>query len=307
MPQVSVVVATRDRPVRLAALLSSLSSQTLRDFEVVVVDDGSIKGMPPLPEGVRLIRLERSAGPSAARNAGWRVARSPLVAFTDDDCVALPGWLATLVAAAQAQPGAIVQGPVAPVPEERSRLGPFSRSLWVEHLGPWYQAANVLYPRDLLDRLGGFDAAAFPFAGEDCDLAWRAFESGADAVWAPEALVHHAVSQLGPAGTLRVALRWSESVALFRRHRALRREALTYGVFWKGSHYLLARALVALALPRLPRLLRLWLAAPYARHLLLRGSRDGGGPVAAPWYALHDLVELFAVLRGAARSRTFVI
>ena len=307
MAQVSVVVATRDRPERLAALLASLSAQTLRSFEVVVVDDGSVKGTVPVPEGVRLIRLDESVGPSAARNAGWRATRSPLVAFTDDDCVASPEWLAALVAAAQVLPGAIVQGPVAPLPEERSRLGPFSRSLWVEELGPWYQAANVLYPRELLERLGGFDAAAFPFAGEDCDLAWRAFESGAEAVWAPEARVHHAVNELGPEGTLRVALRWSESVALFRRHRALRREALTYGVFWKGSHYLLARALVALAFPRLPRPLRLWLAAPYARHLLLRGSRDGGGPVAAPWYALHDLVELFSVLRGAVRHRTLVI
>ena len=78
-------------------------------------------------------------------------------------------------------------------------------------------------------------------------------------------------------------------------------------MFWKGSHYLLFRLLLALALRRAPRLLRLWLAAPYARHLLLRGARDGGGPFAAPWYALHDLVELFAVLRGAVRSRTLVI
>ena len=305
MAQVSVVVATRDRPERLAALLSSLSAQTLRSFEVVVVDDGSVKELPPLPSFARLIRHEHPLGPSAARNAGWQAADTALIAFTDDDCVPEPRWLAALVAAAR--PGALVQGSVAPQPSELDRLGPFSRSLWVDSLGPWYQAANVLYPRELLERLGGFDAAAFPFAGEDCDLAWRAFESGAEAVWAPDARVHHAVNELGPAGTLRIALRWSESVALVRRHRGLRREALTYGVFWKGSHYLLFRALLALALPRLPRALRLWLAAPYARHVLLRGSRDGGGPLAAPWYALHDLVELFAVLRGAARSRTFVI
>jgi GT2 family glycosyltransferase len=305
-PQVSVVVATRNRAKRLAALLQSLDAQTFRDFEVVVVDDGSVKGAE-VPGGVRLIRHERPLGPSAARNAGWRAASSPYVAFTDDDCVVSPGWLEALVAAARAAPGAIVQGPVEPLPSERGRLGPFARSLWVERLGPWFQAANVLYPCELLERVGGFDAEAFPFAGEDCDLAWRAFEAGARAAWAPDARVHHAVNELGPAGTLRVAVRWGEAVGLIRRHPELRREALTYRVFWKGSHYLLVRALVALALPRLPRLLRLWLAAPYARHLLLRGSRDGGGPPAAPWYALYDFVELAAVARGAVRHRTFVI
>src|SRR4051812_2829832 len=305
VPEVSVVVATRDRPGRLAALLESLGEQSLRDFEVVVVDDGSLKGLPSLPQGVRLIRHERPLGPSAARNTGWRAASAACVAFTDDDCVVSPGWLGALLTAAR--PGAIVQGPVSPIPSERSRLGPFSRSLWVDRLGPWYQAANMLYPRELLERLGGFDADAFPFAGEDCDLAWRAFAEGAEPVWAPDALVHHAVNEFGPAGTLRVALRWSEAVRLFSRHPALRREALTYGVFWRGSHYLLFRALVALALPRRLWPLRLWLGAPYARHLLLRGSRDGGGPLAAPWYALHDLVELAAVARGAARNRTLVL
>ena len=303
--EVSVVVATRDRPERLGGLLSSLSAQQFRDFEVVVVDDGSTRGAPPVPEGVRLLRHERSLGPSAARNTGWRAASSPYVAFIDDDCVASPGWLSALLAAAR--PAAIVQGPVSPIPSERSRLGPFSRSLWVDRLGPWFQAANVLYPRDLLERVGGFDADAFPFAGEDCDLAWRALSDGAEAVWAPDAIVHHAVNELGPAGSLRVALRWGEAVQLIRRHPELRREALTYGVFWKGSHYLLVRALLALALPRLPRLLRLWLAAPYARHLLLRGSRDGGGPLAAPWYAVYDVVELAAVARGAVRYRTPVL
>src|SRR5436305_877860 len=151
-------------------------------------------------------------GPSGARNAGWRAARAPLIAFTDDDCVPSPGWLAALVAAAG--PDTVVQGPVQPIPSERRRLGPFSRSLWVDRLGPWYQAANVLYPRELLERLGGFDSETFPFAGEDCDLAWRALEDGAEAVWAPDARVHHAVNELGPAGSLRVALRWSESILL---------------------------------------------------------------------------------------------
>jgi GT2 family glycosyltransferase len=229
------------------------------------------------------------------------------VAFVDDDCVATPGWLEALLTAADRAPGAIVQGRTLPDPREESRLGPHSRSLWVEEPGPYYQPANILYPTGLLERLGGFDAEAFPHVGEDTDLAWRAIAAGARVEWAPDALVHHAVTDLGRAGKLRLAARWTESIRLFARHPALRAEHLTYGVFWKGTHYLLVRFLLALALRRHTRWLALWLGAPYVRNLLLRGKHEGGGPLAAPSYLAYDVVELVAVLRGAARYRTLVI
>jgi glycosyltransferase involved in cell wall biosynthesis len=95
-PQVSVVVATRDRARRLDALLSSLCSQTLPadDFEVIVVDDGSrdatqeVLARHASAGGLQLssVRHAESQGAAAARNAGWRRARAPLIAFTDDDC-----------------------------------------------------------------------------------------------------------------------------------------------------------------------------------------------------------------------------
>ena len=316
--RVSVVVATRDRPGRLRRLLDSLREQTVDDFEVILVDDGSVRGTPELvrrevegeiepPLRFRGVRRELAGGPSAARNDGWPLASAPLVAFVDDDCVATPDWLAALLATAEAEPGAIVQGRVLPDPREARKLGPYSRSLWVEEPGPYYQAANILYPRELLERLGGFDAEAFPYVGEDTDLAWRAKAAGARIAWAPGALVHHAVKPLGPAGALRIAARWTPSIRLFARHPELRAEHLTYGLFWKGSHYLLVRALLALAVRRRARWLALWLGAPYARHLLKRGAEEGGGPRAAPFYALYDLVELVAVARGAVRYRTPVL
>lgn len=313
-PRVSVVVATRDRAGRLADLLRSLRDQSLprEAFEVVVVDDASADGTPAVVERdardlpLRVVRRERPGGPSAARNDGWPTARAPLVAFVDDDCVADPGWLEALVAAAETAPGALVQGRTVPNPAEAGRLGPFARSLWVEELGPWYQTCNVLYPREVLERVDGFDREAFPHVGEDTDLAWRALAAGAEARYAPDALVLHAVNVLGPAGALRLATRWTPSIRLFARHPGLRAH-LTHRLFWKGSHYLLVRALVALALPRRHRLLKFWLGGPYLAHLVDRGRIDGGGPTAAPFYALHDVIELAAVARGAIRYRTPVL
>lgn len=311
-PEAAVVFATHNRASRLEALLNSLAAQDFPgEFEVVVVDDGSSDRTPEVlaAEAKRgrlaltALRHEAPRGPAAARNAGWRAARAPLVAFTDDDCAASPGWLAAGVRALRESPGFFVQGRTDPAPQELGAEGPFSRTLRVHEAGPYFQTCNVFYPRALLARLGGFDDETFTVpGGEDADLAWRAIEAGSEAVFAPTAQVFHAVSRLGPVGKLRVAWRWSETMRIFARHPGLRGE-LTYGVFWKGSHYLLFRALVALVLPRRAAPLKVWLARPYLLHLLDRGRHEGGGPALAPYYLVHDLVEMAAAARGAVRYR----
>jgi hypothetical protein len=88
----------------------------------------------------------------------------------------------------------------------------------------------------------------------------------------------------------------------FKRHPGLR-EHLVRGVFWNPVHYQLARAALALAVPRRLWPLRWLLAAPYVVRLTARRS----GPLLAPYFILHDLVEVAACLRGSARYKTFVI
>lgn len=316
-PEVSVVVATRNRAALLADLLASLGRQTLdpSSFEVIVVDDGSDDGETPAllaaqqrrgELDLRVIRRANGGSPGQARNEGWRAARGDVVAFTDDDCVATPGWLAAGVEMCTRHPEAIVQGQTDPNPAELGNLGPFSRTLQVTALGPWYQTCNIFYPRSLLERLGGFDA---PIRfGEDADLAWRAFDLGAQAVFAADAHVYHAVSRLGPIGKLRLAARWTEYMAPYVRHPELRSLVFTKHVFWRPSHYLLVRALLALGVPSRQRILRHWLAGPYIRHLILdRGPEEGGSKLLAPYYALHDLIEVWAVARAAVRYRSFML
>lgn len=314
VPDVAVVVATRNRPDRLAALLEGLTRQTFpaERFEVVVVDDASsdrrTSGILDSAAGrlpLRVLRREQAGGPGAARNDGWRAARAPLVAFTDDDCEVDPRWLEAGVAACVQDDGVVVvQGRTDPMPGERE--GPFTRTIEA-HGGPYFQTCNMFYPRSLLERLGGFDAESHPRSGEDTDLAWRAKAAGARVVYEPEARAWHAVNRLGPVGMLRVAARWSDSMRVYARFPELRREVFTYGIFWKGTHYLLVRALLALLVPRRLLVLRAWLANPYLALLVRRGRTEGGGPLLAPWYLLHDLVELVAVVRGAVRERRLML
>jgi GT2 family glycosyltransferase len=278
----------------------------------VVVDDGSRDATPELLErergtlALRVVRRTEPGGPAIARNEGWRAASAPLVAFTDDDCVAAPDWLSAGLEEWRRHPGDAVQGRTDPRPDEVHRLGPFARTQRVDGRAPHYQTCNIFYPRELLERLGGFDESFTHFA-EDTDLAWRALEAGAKVRFEDSAQVYHGVNRLGPLAKLRLAARWTDAMRAYARHPELRRRDLTYGIFWKGSHYLLIRALIGFALRRRVPPLAAWLAGPYLLHLMERGRVEGGGPVLAPYYLLHDLVELVAVVRGAIRHRTLIL
>ena len=314
LPRVAVVVATKDRAELLRALLGALERQTLSPdaFEVLVVDDGSRDATPALlaaaeggPLDVRVFRQPQSRGPAAARNRGWQAARAPLVAFTDDDCEPVPAWLESLLGVAAERPEAIVQGMTVPNPADAATMSVFTRSLEVTGPSPHYQTANILYPRRLLEELGGFDEDYGAPAGEDTDLGWRARDAGAETVFVDGALVYHAVHRRSPRDTLKDALRAADCVKPYRDHPGLR-SYLFRGLFFDRSHPLLALAAVgAVAATRTPA--AAVLAAPYVIDVARR-SRAAGSPVRdAPMLAMRDAVELASTIQGAVRHRVPVL
>src|SRR5689334_5593430 len=95
MPRVSVVVPVFDRLAPLRETLGSVFAQTLADFELILVDDGSGPETRAWLESiddprVRQLRLEHSGNPAAVRNAGIAMASAPHVAFLDSDDLWLP-------------------------------------------------------------------------------------------------------------------------------------------------------------------------------------------------------------------------
>jgi len=132
-PEITVVVASHARALRLRWLLNALEEQTLERgrWELVVVHDNAgeetetlLHTHPLACDGtLRHHRLEPGTGsPSRQRNHGWRDARAPIVAFTDDDCRPDPRWLEEMLAVAAAAPGALVQGRTRPEPHESAIL-----------------------------------------------------------------------------------------------------------------------------------------------------------------------------------------
>jgi glycosyltransferase involved in cell wall biosynthesis len=109
MPRVSVVLPVHNRADVLPRAIESVVAQELKDFELIVVDDGSTDESAALVEAladerIRLIRLDRNRGGNVARNKGIRAAQSPLIAFLDSDDRYLPAKLSTVVGEFERRP-----------------------------------------------------------------------------------------------------------------------------------------------------------------------------------------------------------
>jgi GT2 family glycosyltransferase len=265
----------------------------------------------PLHEAglLRHIAIEPGTGsPARQRNVGWRAARGDMVAFIDDDCRPEREWLERLVVAAREAPGQVVQGRVRPDPLERGvTRAPHVRTLTIEPVGPYAQTANILYPRELLERLGGFDERAI--AGEDVDLSLRARAAGVPIAGAPDAVAYHAVESHTLPGILRQNLKWRHLAYLVSRHPELRPE-LPLRVFWDEEHMWTTSAIVALLAARRRPVLAA-LALPYAvRSSRRRGRRRRARLTATaeiPGQAVRQVAEVLGLVFGSVRHRTLVL
>jgi len=314
---VAVVIPTRGRrETRLAFALEALARQTLeRDrFEVVVVRDPDAPGpfaTPPDGLDVRFLPSPEPGRAAANRNAGWLATSAPLIAFTDDDCRPEPRWLELLLAA-KATAGddaeTFIQGRTEPDPDERDMHWGLAHSILIDAPSPWFETCNIAYPRALLERVGGFDEAFPGDWAEDTDLGLRAQDAGAQRIYAPAALVWHAVVSRRLPAAMRDARRGQNIPLVLARHPEQRR-ALHLGLFLRESHALLALALAG-AMTRRP-LVALAAGAPYVRlHLdaYARGARGRlGGLLGLPGHVVVDCAEAAAVLRGAIRHRTPIV
>lgn len=235
-PEVSIIIAARGRPGATRECVRSLLALDYPDDlrEIIVVDDAS---EPPLADAlagmpVRLVRLEANVGQSAARNIGAAEAEGELLAFTDNDCTAEPGWLRALVPyftdpavvlAGGRVVAAAAEGPVAAFEAVRSPLdmGAQGGAVGPDAAVAYLPTCNLLVRRDALLAIGGFSVAMR--VGEDVDFCMRVLQPGCRAVYAPEGRIVHD-HRVRLADLLRRRADYGASEAdLQRRHAAQRR------------------------------------------------------------------------------------
>jgi len=200
-PIVSVVVPTRNGGRRLPQLLQALESQTLprEDFEVMIVNDNSTDDTVEVATAspiVRILNADERSGRAGVGNLGLRAANGRIVAFTDDDTIPDPHWLAHGLAAVERTAAPLVAGRIELVTSADpsiAELVDIGRQYLNQEamVAEGYAAtANLFADRALLLSIGGY-RAIWTSSGQDRDLVERARTAGGLLVYCPDAMVHH--------------------------------------------------------------------------------------------------------------------
>ena len=317
---VSVVVASHGRHLRLRWLLNALDEQTLdrRQWDLIVVhtyDEDTarrvIEAHPLSAAGVlRHIAIEPGTGQpvEAAQHRLPRGARRPARVHRRR----LPPR-ARLARTHAGRGARSAGGGRAGADAARCRSNgevlraPHVRTLVIDPINPYKQAANILYPRELFERLGGFDERAI--AGEDVGLWMRAQEAGARVVAAPDAVVSHAVESHTLPGIVRQNLKWRYLAYLAKRHPEFRAE-MPLRIFWDDDHLRTTAALVGVLGARRKPALAL-LALPYVRHSMGRRASGRAAPLIAaaelPGQFVRQVAEVVGMAAGGVRNRTPIL
>lgn len=273
--KISVVVPTYRRPDLLERCLAALLAQDLppEAYEIIVADDGPSSDTAELVsrmtrvQGPALLYVPVTAtqGPAGARNAGWHTARADLIAFTDDDTQADPGWLsAGLRAFAHAagpegarelggtQPGgeprsaarlAAATGQVVmPLPDEPTDYEMDASGL----VRAEFVTANCFVAKWALQEVGGFDERFTLAWREDSDLHFSLISRGHAIRKAADAIVLHPVRPAPPGISVRQQRKVVFDALLYRKWPELYRERIRKAPPW---HYfiIVASLLVLLA------------------------------------------------------------
>jgi GT2 family glycosyltransferase len=236
-PALSVVIPTYRRELLLRRCLTALieQRQVSGRFEIVVVDDGrstdtrklvewlGSAGAAESPELRYVPQRHGVRGPAAARNTGWRAARAPIIAFTDDDTIPAPDWLCEGLAA-MADGAAAVAGhvtvplPAVPTDWERNTAGLD---------GAEFVTANCFVRREVLSALGGFDERFTSAWREDSDLYFSLLEARQIVVRAPRAVVQHPARPAPAGASLRIQKNMLFDALLYKKHPWLYRQKIS--------------------------------------------------------------------------------
>lgn len=191
VPTVTVVIATHARPAQLDACLEGMAKldRVAGGLEIVIVDDGGPQSLEPLIGAwnqlpVRLT-VRKRGGPAKARNTGAEMARGRFLAFIDDDCIPLPGWLSALVRELERRPDHLLGGrvtnglPEDPYAAATQSITTYARQYYRSEAAnePFFTTNNLALSTERFRHVGGFDTSIRSATGEDrefCDR-WRSY------------------------------------------------------------------------------------------------------------------------------------
>ena len=209
--KISSVICTCNRAAYLPQAIRSLAEQDMArdDYEIIVVDNRSTDStkqiVSELMRDISNLRYvhEQKPGLSHARNRGLEEATASIVAFLDDDAIAVPGWLTAVFNAFSFQPRPVcVGGPVEPwyeVPRPRwfpdAFIGCHQRHYgdmprWCSYPAEQPVGCNMAFLKERVTEIGGFNGH-LPKYNDETELISRLVEAGGQIFYEPRARIRH--------------------------------------------------------------------------------------------------------------------
>lgn len=205
--KISVIIPTYNRKNALVQTLESLSQQSYKDFEVILVDDGSTDGTKEIikkfnfPFEIQYI-FQQNKGPASARNIGIKKAKGEIIFFTGDDIILSSDLLKEHLRIYQIDSKKLaVLGYTQWAPQ--IRMTPFRKYVADYHFAyssiidkqnvNWgcFYTSNISIQRRFLEEVGLFDEEFLYAAYEDTELAYRLFKKGMKIVFNKKAIAYH--------------------------------------------------------------------------------------------------------------------
>jgi glycosyltransferase involved in cell wall biosynthesis len=228
-PFCSVVIPAYQAAEFIAQAIDSVLAQSYRDFEVIVVNDGSTDDTAGVVRNyngrVRYIEQD-NGGPAVARNTGIAAARGDMLAFLDADDWWAPNRLERCVEELLAQPDIdvvttdafLVEGDTPTANRWYGDLGNYEFPPPAQQLSSMidcnFMFTSTLLPRALVTRVGGFDPAYL--GTEDYDLWIRMLRAGARFALIREPLSYYRVRSESLSRNR--ARQWAQHLSVLERH-----------------------------------------------------------------------------------------
>jgi glycosyltransferase involved in cell wall biosynthesis len=215
--RISVIIVTYNRPDEAKKAIKSLLNQSVKPFEIIVIDDASSTPLQMKIEDsrIKLIRFNEERGLSGARNCGISESIGDYLAFIDDDCIATKHWLEEIQKGIKAG-GDILGGPLRPMLRTKPPvwwdeydLGYFAGVGNSKNHAIW--GANMIFRKEVFKKIGVFNPKIGRQKGkllahEDAYLISKGRENY-KVLFMPKAVVYHLVR--AERLTLRYIIRWS--------------------------------------------------------------------------------------------------
>lgn len=214
----SVIIVNWNGKELLKECLSSLKNQTYKNFEVIVVDNGSTDGSGELLRSeyygfVKLISLEKNTGFGKGNNIGIKHSKGSYILLLNNDCVVDKLWIAELIRVAKSDPMIGMCASKILSYYDKNVIDNTGHLIYMDGLNRgrgrleidsgqydfkkdvfFPSACAALYRREIFDEIGGFDEDFFAY-GDDAELGIRARLRGWKCIFVPTAIAYHKYSK----------------------------------------------------------------------------------------------------------------